>query len=118
MVTFNVRKEMDLEEWKDHVLGSGAFSWEWWIEVEEGNLADPDGGTEEGIAVTWYDDADNPDESATPSKFLTYQEIADKCSELAQTHNAVAQQLRDDDFDACYMDCVLQYAFIGEIRYG
>jgi hypothetical protein len=107
MISFAVKQTMSEEDWKDHVLGSGAFSWEWWYSVEE---------TLDGILVGWYDDIDSSDN--VESKFLTYQQIADKCSELAQTHQMVSDQLLNDDFDADGMDVVLQYAFIGEIRYG
>jgi hypothetical protein len=88
-------------------MGSGAWSWEWWHSVES---------TKEGVACRWYVDLDHSDK--TEAGFLTWQQLADKCSELARTHNVVADQLLNDDFDASYMDCVLQYAFIGEIRYG
>jgi hypothetical protein len=108
-VSFKVTKEMDLDEWKDHVLGSGGFSWEWWIEVLE---------FEDSLQVMWYEDADDPDSSETPQSELTYQEIADAASELAAKNSFVAAQLANDDFDADGMDQVLQYAFIGEVRYG
>jgi hypothetical protein len=109
MIKFTVPMEMELEAWKDHVLGSGAFSWEWWIDYHAG---------EKGVQAVWYDDADNPDESGTPEAWISYQEIANVASDLAETDKFVANQLVNDDFDADGMDRVLQMAFIGEIRYG
>lgn len=107
-VTFQVIKKMDLSEWKDHCWGSGWTTWEWWADCSADS---------EGIDASWYDDVDDPD-SDTSTAFLTWQEIADKCSELAATNSFVASQLSADDFDADGMDQVMQYAFIGEIRYG
>ena len=109
MITFQVVKEMDPDEWQDHCWGSGWTMWEWWVEAIN---------TGEGIQAMWYEDADDPDSSATPAAFLTFQEIADACSELAAQDDFVASQLARDDFDADGMDRVMQYAFIGEIRYG
>lgn len=107
MITFQVTKEMSQEEWEDHVMGSGAWSWEWWYEVKSDDTY---------VTATWYTDLDHNEQLATSC--LTFQEIADVASELAKTHPVVRQQLMDDDFDAAYMDCVLQQAFIEEIRYG
>lgn len=107
-VTFQVTKKMDLEEWKDHCWGSGWTTWEWWAGAE---------AVDDGIIAEWYEDCDDPD-SEIRKGMLTWQEIADAASELAATHSFVAAQLSADDFDADGMDQVMQYAFIGEVRYG
>ncbi len=108
MITFNVPLEMDQEEWQDHCWGSGWTTWAWW----SGAVEHP-----EGIEASFYDDADDPD-SAETTGFLTWQQIADRCSQLATEDPFVARQLQASDFDADGMDRVMQYAFIGEIRYG
>jgi hypothetical protein len=108
MVTFDIKMEMDPEEWHDHCWGSGWTTWDWWHSASV---------TDEGIRAAWYDDADDPDSTVT-TRFLTFQEIADKCSEFAALDPFVARQLQASDFDADGMDRVMQYAFIGEVRYG
>lgn len=113
IVTFQVTKEMTLEEWMDHLLGSGAFTWPWWVSVDD---TGPD-VDQPGLEVEWYKNADHPS-MGTEKSFLTYQEIADACSEYAQESKFVANQLANDDFDADGMDRVLQYAFIGEVMYS
>jgi hypothetical protein len=107
-VTFNVTLEMDQEEWQDHCWGSGWTMYSWW----EGAADDS-----EGIEASFYDDADDPD-SEVITAHLTWQDIAEKCSELAAQDPFVARQLQASDFDADGMDRVMQYAFIGEVRYG
>lgn len=107
-VSFKVTKKMDLEEWKDHCWGSGWTTWEWWYIAAV---------TDEGVLASWFIDVDDP-EPETMSGFLTFQEIADACSELAAKDAFVAAQLANDDFDADGMDRVMQYAFIGEVMYG
>lgn len=108
MVTFQVTKKMDLEEWKDHCWGSGWTTYPWWKDVT------PDS---KGLWVNWYEDCDEPD-SVVRTGFASWQEIADKCSKLAETNSFVASQLSADDFDADGMDQVMQYVFMGEIIYG
>ena len=107
-VSFQVTKKMDLDEWKDHCWGSGWTTWEWWYRAT---------ATPTGIEAAWFEDADDPD-SPVRVGFLHWQEIADAASELAATNSFVAAQLSADDFDADGMDQVMQYAFIGEVRYG
>jgi hypothetical protein len=70
-----------------------------------------------GIEVEWYKNADYPS-AGTEKAFLTYQEIADACSEYARESKFVADQLANDDFDADGMDRVLQYAFMGKVIYS
>lgn len=108
-VSFKVTKEMDLEEWQDHCWGSGWTIYDWW---HRDTCSD-----ESGIIASWFEDADDPDSEIRRSQ-LTWQEIADACSELAARDSFVAAQLANDDFDADGMDRVMQYAFIGEVRYG
>jgi hypothetical protein len=107
-VDFHVKMTMDLEEWQDHCWGSGWTVWEWWYAADVDDL---------GIRASWYEDCDDP-ESKISSGHLTWQQIADECSELAATDGFVADQLARSDFDADGMDRVMQHAFIGEIRYG
>lgn len=108
-VSFKVTKEMDLDEWQDHCWGSGWTTWDWWHHDTNSD--------ENGIMAAWYEDADDPDSEIRRAQ-LTWQEIADAASELAATNAFVAAQLSADDFDADGMDQVMQYAFIGEVRYG
>lgn len=108
-IAFYVVMKMDLENWKDHCWGSGWTMWPWW---HENTYSD-----ELGIRAWWYEDADDPD-SAISSGHLTWQQIADECSELALKDGFVASQLVNDDFDADGMDRVMQSAFMGEVRYG
>lgn len=107
-VIFQVTKKMDLTEWQDHCWGSGWTTWEWWHSAS---------ATLTGIQAAWFEDADDPD-SEVRSGFLNWQQIANAASELAATNSFVAAQLSADDFDADGMDQVMQYAFIGEVRYG
>lgn len=110
MITFNVQMPMDLSDWKDHVLGSGAWTYgSWWVDyVESGD---------DGIHATWYTDIDRNE--ATEGRYLSYQQIADAASDLAaEGYEIVSRGIFEDDFDAIAMDCVLQKAYIGEIRYG
>lgn len=109
MITFNVQMEMDLDAWKDHVLGSGALQYgPWW----HGSSAEPD-----TLSLTWYSDIDRNDNKE--SRTLTYQQIADAASDLAaEGYEIVSKGIFEDDFDAISMDCVLQKAYMGEIIYG
>jgi hypothetical protein len=107
-VTFDVKKEMDLKEWRDHCFGSGWTMWEWWYDA---NILD------DGLEVQWYEDCDDPD-SRIEKDFKTWQELADVASEVASWHQMVSDQLLNSDFDAVGMDVVMQVAFIGEITYG
>lgn len=106
-ITLKTQKEMDLEDFKDHMIYAGGLSWSWWASVDF---------DDEFLTLGYYENLDWNNEVTT--KRLTWQEVADACSELAADDKFVANQLANDDFDADGSDRVLQYAFIGEVRYG
>jgi hypothetical protein len=107
-VTFSIKMEMPLEEWKDHCWGSGWTTWEWWYSAS---------ATNDGISAEWYEDADDPD-SRIEKDFRTWQQLADVASQVAASDGFVADQLSRSDLDADAMDRIMQTAFIGEVIYG
>jgi hypothetical protein len=111
MIEFTVTHTMSEEEWCDHVFGSGADQWPWWISVGQNSAGD---------VVIYHQDPDSETyyEDEPEIHYTTLQKLADTASEMAPEYPAVNLAISNDDFDADAMDLVLQMDVFGEIVYG
>jgi len=116
LVEFNIQKFMKLEDWKDHVLGSGCtYTYPWWHDIDENSVGD--------VKLThWYDsDIGDYEEHYGAKPFIhwtTYGKLALTASRVAADHGLVREAILNDDFDADAMDIVLQKDAFGEVIFG
>lgn len=102
------------EDISDHIIGSGALSYSWWLDVEQVDnryYIVVDAEDEVGDAIVRVDAADFADEArkCVAGEWSAYQ---------TGTGQTVADVIRKDDLDADAVDTILQMAVFGEIVYG
>lgn len=101
------------EETDDHVTGSGADQWEWYRTSITGN--------ESGYAVMMYDGMSTDPDDAKRFTF-TRGKVRSVVTEIMMgKHNISDEYVRyfkNDDPDACAMDCAIQIIVYGEVVYG
>lgn len=102
------------EDIEDRILGAGADSYEWWVELGRGK----DGG----YTAIIMDESEDTEESDHERTF-TGADFLDLCrrvlsGELAsQFPGQVIRDLANDDLDSDSTDSLLQYLVFGEIVY-
>lgn len=110
-VFFQIQKPMDLEEWEDHILYSGAETYPWWHEIWRNGSGDVVIEHKDPDSTSYYTDA--------PERhYTTLEKLARTASEMAAEYEVIAEAIINEDFDANAADLVLQYDVFGEIVYG
>lgn len=86
---------------RDHILGSGMFTYPWWTGVEM---------TDDGVTIMSWEGVHTVTASKVRSTFVNM--VMEGFPALKGT------DLSDPDLDAGMADCVLQQAAFGDVIYG
>ena len=117
------------EQIMDHLFGSGAFRYDWWVDhydwFEEEMIAEIEGRRPRGkIWVEIWDPGTVKPfyEQKTIRKEFTITDVKKVVDEITKRDDHLGKQIKravtDDDFDAHDADVVLQWLVFGEVVYG
>jgi hypothetical protein len=110
------------QDTQDHMLGSGALTWSWWLKADVTGEDTPD------WAVTLT--CETGDESGTATAAISHAAVMTMARQVIRTRPQYATSetiencrnlvfnADETDFDACSADQLLQMLVLGEIIFG